>query len=186
MFSLKTKRYLVAITLQCIITSASAATSQASTPSWNSWPVVGQATLSWLWLDIYSSQLRSPLGVYQQSDDVSPHPIALEIRYQRDISQPKLLKATAEQWTKLGYSDSQVQSWITQLQTIFPDVSDGQRLVYISDGRLGQFVFIPVTGAEQQIGEIDDEALNDAFLSIWLSPNSEYPKLRNQLIGMNR
>ena len=39
--------------------------------------------------------------------------------------------------------------------------------------------FIPILRGE-------DEAFNDAFLAIWLSPNTDYPKLRQGLIGNNR
>ncbi|EPE8512989.1 chalcone isomerase family protein, partial [Vibrio alginolyticus] len=38
----------------------------------------------------------------------------------------------------------------------------------------------------KNVGIIEDERMNDAFLAIWLSPNTEFPKLRKQLIGQVR
>ncbi|ENS5607247.1 chalcone isomerase family protein [Vibrio mimicus] len=156
------------------------------TSTWTEWPVVGQATLSWLWLDIYSSQLRAPDGQYHESQDISPHPMALEIRYLRDIKRQQLIDATKDQWHKLGFKEPQTQSWLAQLQQMLPDVAMGDRLVYVSDGQSGEFFFAHDHELQYSIGTIDDEAFNDAFLSIWLSPQTEYLALRNQLIGMNR
>ncbi len=153
---------------------------------WQEWPIVGQATLSWLWLDIYSSQLRSPNGVYQQVGDISPHPIALEIRYMRDISSQQLIEATEEQWQKQGYSQGQVDVWIPMLSAIFPSVKTGEKLVYVTDGSAGEFTYIAQNGEQHVVGTISDESLNDAFLAIWLSPKTEYQHLREQLLGMNR
>jgi len=154
--------------------------------NWQQWPVVGQATLSWYWLDIYSSKLRSPNGYYKQGNDISPHPIALEIRYLRDISQQQLLDATQEQWQKQGYNQVKIETWIQSLTAIFPSVKTGDKLVYVSDGETGEFIYIPLKGAQHVVGHINVESLNDAFLAIWLSPKTQYQKLREQLIGMVR
>lgn len=154
--------------------------------SWAEWPVVGQATLSWLWLDIYSSQLRSPDGHYRQEGDVTPHPVALDIRYLRDISRKQLLEATQDQWNKLGFDPQRSAAWIATLTAMLPDVKAGERLVYVSDGAGGQMYFFSQQGEQRLLGSVEDQRMNDAFLAIWLSPKTEYPQLRNQLIGMNR
>lgn len=154
--------------------------------NWNDWPVVGQAQLSWLFFDVYQSQLLSPKGEYLVSQDVTPHPIALRIKYQRDISRKQLLDATAEQWQKMGYSRVKNSNWIEALSDIFPSIEDGDELVYVTDGSSGTFYFHSGTQRMLNVGSIQDEELNDAFLAIWLSPKSEYPQLRAQLIGANR
>ncbi|MFC5077238.1 hypothetical protein VTH8203_00707 [Vibrio thalassae] len=153
---------------------------------WGQWQVVGEAQLSWLFFDVYRSQLLAPQGIYQVSDDVSPHPIALRIQYQRDISRQQLLDATLDQWEKMGVDKSTRNQWIAKLYDIFPSVSDGQQLIYVSDGKTGKFYYLTEQKPLQMIGTVDDKSLNDGFLGIWLSPNSQYPKLRAQLIGMNR
>lgn len=157
------------------------------TDNWQSWRKVGEAQLSILFFDIYQSKLLSPTGIYQQQTlDVSPHPLALSIEYQRNITQDQLLDATYEQWLKLGYREQDAKRWIAQLSAIFPNIKSGQKLTYITNGETGQFVYSPLPSTSRQIGTISDERLNDAFLSIWLSPKTEYADLRRQLIGMKR
>ncbi|CAM2885521.1 hypothetical protein [Vibrio rarus] len=154
------------------------------TQQWAQWPTVGKADLNVLFFDIYTSELRAPQGRYQVGVDITPHPLALSITYERDISKQHLLKETKKQWQHLGYGQDQWQPWARRLGGIYPDVANGEQLVYISDGQGGAFIYIRNDGVTEMRGHIDDEALNDAFLAIWLSPNTEYPKQRKQLIGM--
>ncbi|QMV13836.1 hypothetical protein Vspart_01081 [Vibrio spartinae] len=155
--------------------------------SWTDWPIVGQATLSWLWFDIYSSQLRTPDGHYEQvPNDVTPHPVALEIRYLRDISSKDLLEETQAQWERLGYDEAQTSAWLTLLAEMMPSVKTGERLVYVSDGRAGQLYYFNQQGQQRLLGNVENKQMNDTFLSIWLSPQAEHPKLRYQLIGMKQ
>ncbi|MEF1291410.1 chalcone isomerase family protein [Vibrio sp. M260118] len=163
----------------------------ASTPAatnvddWRSWTSVGQAQLTMFFFDIYESQLLSPNGDYVVDQDITPHPLALSITYQRDISQKQLLDATVEQWDKLGYKQSTTQAWYSRLQAIFPDIEEGNNLTYVTDGRKGQFYYSNPQAEQRMIGSIEEEAFNDAFLAIWLSPDTEYPRLRQRLIGSN-
>ncbi|USD66686.1 chalcone isomerase family protein [Vibrio sp. SCSIO 43136] len=165
---------------------------QASTPTsqdnqnWNGWPTVGTSVLSWLFFDIYQSELKTPDGFYQESSDVTPHPMALSIHYLRDIPKDKLLEATHDQWIHLGYGQKQADEWIGKLEVIYPDIQQGDSLVYVTDGKAGQFIYYSDKAQPQVVGNINSETLNDAFLSIWLSPDTEYPKHRAQLLGQSR
>jgi hypothetical protein len=111
--------------------------------------------------------------------------MALSIIYQRDISKQELIKATADQWATLGYSVDQQNQWMAELESIYTSVKKGERLVYITDGVAGEFRFFTQDSQETSLGQIDNESLNDAFLSIWLSPSTEYPNHRARLIGAN-
>ncbi|AQP36388.1 chalcone isomerase family protein [Vibrio anguillarum] len=175
---------LIVIAFHSLVNNAFAVVADDKLTEWQTWPVIGQANLSWLWLDIYSSQLRTPSGQYEQGSDLSPHPLALEIEYQRDISSKQLVESTAEQWQKLKLTEQQIAPWLVHLSSIFPSVTEGDRLIYTSDGQQGAFIFHPKNGVQAQVGTVVDEALNDAFLAIWLSPQTQYPHLRKQLIGM--
>ncbi|MFB9134412.1 chalcone isomerase family protein [Vibrio olivae] len=148
---------------------------------WQGWPMVGEAELSVFVFDIYRSTLFTPSGKYLPQG--VNEPLALSITYLRDISSTKLLEATAEQWQKLGFNQQQVSSWIPVLEGIFPDVEPGDTLTYLSQGKYGHFIFKPKNQAQESVGDIDNQELSQAFLSIWLSPNTTYPKLRKQLIG---
>lgn len=161
-------------------------TEKFDTANWQSWQQVGSAQLSVFVFDIYQSRLLTPTGVYNLGNDITPHPLALDIRYQRDISKKQLLEATYEQWVKLGFNQQQSTQWIEQLELIFPNIKEGQRLTYVTNGQTGQFVYSLKSGQQKKIGYINDESLNDAFLAIWLSPKTEYADLRRRLIGMKR
>ena len=158
-----------------------------TTSNWQQWQTVGEAQLTWFVFDIYKSRLKAPGGQYSVSSDVSPHPFALEINYQRDISKEQLLDVTDEQWQKLGFTESYRQKWCLELDTMFPNIKKGDELTYLTDGKTGQLIYRKA-GSEpyKTVGYVKDERLNDAFLSIWLSPKTEFPKLRKQLIGQVR
>lgn len=152
---------------------------------WTKWPKVGEAQLTWFIFDIYRSELLAPDGQYVQSDDVTPHPMALKITYQRDISREQLLDATLDQWEEMGVDESTRRRWIATLYDIFPDVEENHQLVYVTDGFVGAFYSLVPSQPIKQVGYIADETLNDGFLSIWLGSNTQFPELRSQLIGMN-
>lgn len=155
--------------------------------SWEGWKTVGEAQLTWFIFDIYQSRLKAPDGKFIVNGDVSPHPLALEINYQRDISKQQLLDVTDEQWAKLGFTESYRKSWINELNRMFPDIKKGDELTYLTDGKTGQLLYRQAGIAQiKTVGFVQDERMNDAFLSIWLSPNTEFPKLRKQLIGQVR
>lgn len=151
--------------------------------NWRGWSTVGQAQLSMLFFDIYHSQLLTPNGSYSLESDITPHPLALSITYQRDISQRQLVDATLEQWQRLGYQSAQTEQWAQHLTKIFPDIKEGHNLTYVTDGVKGQFYYSQPQSSNRLIGVIEEESFNDAFLAIWLSPQTEYPSLRERLIG---
>ncbi|MCF8778257.1 chalcone isomerase family protein [Vibrio sp. IRLE0018] len=160
-------------------------TGSADIETWQQWPTVGQARLSWFVFDVYDSRLVTPDGRFEVNEDVTPHPLALEIRYLRDISSRELLSATEEQWHEIGI-ESQKQ-WKETLSLLFPDIHKGDRLTYLTDGEMGQLIFqAKDSQAEEIVGHVTDRDLNDAFLAIWLSPRTQFPALRKQLIGQEK
>ena len=163
------KAYLALLLLIVILTSSSA---QAS--SWFTWPTVGQSTLKWGWWQIYIAQLKTPTGKYVAND---PN-LALIIRYLRDIDKGDLLIATDKQWQHLGFSSSQRQQWLNQLAQQWPNVKPGDRLVFVKNATEGRFY-----QKGKPLGKPLSAALSNAFIGIWLSTDTAYPKLRLQFIG---
>ncbi len=182
-------RIVIALSLG-LLGSANASTitelNHLSDNSWQSWPLVGEAQLSWFIFDIYQSRLTTPNGEYLEKDDITPHPLALTIEYQRDISRDQLIDATQEQWEKLGINDPDSVSWLMTMKEIYPDIREGDQLSYVTDGKVGTFYHSSRFFKNRLIGKVESESLNDAFLSIWLAPNSEFKHLRDQLVGANR
>lgn len=181
------KRIKRGLICSVLISSSAMASSALDHTEWSGWPSVGQAQLSVFIFDVYQSRLLAPDGTYRLQQDISPHPLALSIDYQRDISQKQLIEATLEQWHEMGYEEGITMEWIRELAPIFPDIEQGQNLTYVTDGTNGKFYYQPSPSSMPElIGLVNDEVLNDAFLAIWLSPNTTYPELRSQLIGMNK
>jgi hypothetical protein len=154
-----------------------------SDAQWQEWKMVGEADLNVLFFDIYTSRLLSPDGNYQESDDVTPHPVALQIRYERSISSKQLVDATVKQWLLLGVEPDTASQWAKRLSDLFPGVKEDDRLLYVTDGVNGEFYFSRQSEPFTLLGKIETEQFNDAFLAIWLSPNTEYPSHRLALIG---
>ncbi|HEX5792476.1 MAG TPA: chalcone isomerase family protein [Rheinheimera sp.] len=141
---------------------------------------VGQGSYRYLFWQLYDARLASPDGGfagYQQSA-----PLLLELTYKRDISRQQFIDATIDEWQKLGQSSAeQQQQWALQLQTLWQDVKEGDRLaaLLLEDGRV-QFYFNGV-----ETGMLADTAFGVAFFDIWLHPDTSAPKLRRQLIAGN-
>ncbi|UTV30066.1 chalcone isomerase family protein [Photobacterium atrarenae] len=146
----------------------------AMTP-WQSWPTVGDATLTWGPWVIYDSELRTPSGQYQHGME----DLALVIKYQRQIDQEDLLEATDEQWQHLGIAAEKRQRWLARLADIWPDVRKGDRLIFVVNRDGGVFY-----QDNRIIGTVPDKEMSRSFIQIWLSPKTAYPKLRRQLIGI--
>ncbi|EOB3551775.1 chalcone isomerase family protein [Vibrio vulnificus] len=141
--------------------------------------------MSWFVFDIYDSKLVTPNGEFEVNADVTPHPLALEIRYLRDISREDLLSATEEQWQKMGIAAK--KPWRDSLELIFPNIKKGDKLTYITDGEKGRLLINRHDSDKAEVvGNVADQELNDAFLAIWLSPKTQYPSLRAKLIGWNQ
>lgn len=135
----------------------------------------GQGKMSWLFIDIYQASLFSLDGKYQPEQ----FPQALTIHYQRDISKKALLKATQQQWQHLAVEPDLYQDWLQQLSVLWPEIKDGDHLTFlVSKDGSGDFYH-----NDNWIGRIENRALSNAFLSIWLSKKTSEPRLRKKLIG---
>lgn len=150
---------------------------------WLSWRKVGDATLTWGPFSVYTSQLRTPDGNYTGAGQNQ----ALIITYKRDISRDDLVDATRDQWQALGIleREPQSESWLRMLQSLWPDVVPGTQLVFVFNDKQGQFWYR--ASATQKtftpLGPRQSEAFSTHFLAIWLDPKTQYPALRQQLIG---
>lgn len=59
---------------------------------------------------------------------------------------------------------------------------NGDELTYVTDGDKGQIIYRQAgTKTQKMVGEITDERMNDAFLSIWLSPKRNFQSCVNNL-----
>ena|SRR6056300_461452 len=133
----------------------------------------GKGDLDWLFLDIYEATLYTTDGKFEPQR----YPLALAINYQRSIDAADLIKTTADEWRRLQVTYS--KNWLSQLTELWPDVKKGDNLTMRAESpHKAKFYF---NGSP--IGTIDEKGFAEAFLAIWLSPDTRDQKLRAQLIG---
>jgi len=136
---------------------------------------VGDATLRVLFFTIYDSRLYTPDGDYE---GVEPD-LALQIIYRRDIAAADLIDRTRKEWRNLSLYGEGSEAWLAQLTSLWPDIEQGDSLTLRVDAQLASRFYFN----GKHIGTIDDPAFTEDFLAIWLSENSSYPRLRDQLVG---
>ena len=135
--------------------------------------MVGQGEMNWMFWKLYDIQLYSADGSYSETSV----PVALSITYARDIKSSQLVLSTLDEWKLLSIDYK--PEWDEQLTQIWPSVKSSDRIDFVvnSSGQ-NQFYF-----NQQLIGEITDPEFSQAFLAIWLSPDTREPDLRKLLIG---
>lgn len=139
---------------------------------------VGEAKLKVLFWDVYYSTLYNQTGTYQGGNP----PIALKLEYLRDIDAKDLIDSTQEEWEKLGVKKAQFATWLTALESIFPDIKKGDTIVLLVNQKSQSEFF----HNDSSIGNVTDPSFGPSFLRIWLDEKSSYPKVRKKLIGQNK
>lgn len=137
---------------------------------------VGEARLSFLFWDVYDAQLYAPAQNFRADGE-----FALSLQYLMDFSGPDIAERSIDEMRGQGYRDKpQLDRWLIEMLTIFPDVKEGDTLIGVraANGH-SQFFY-----NGNKIGEISDPLFADAFFGIWLAPNSSEPKLRKKLLGI--
>lgn len=138
---------------------------------------VGTATLKVMFWKIYTATLLTPSGDFG-SDSAN---YSLQLHYARDISQQQLIEATVKQWQHLGVNKSKYSTWLPLLENIWPDINKGDRLTLQVTPTMSTFI---LNG--DVIGTVEDSQFGSTFSDIWLSEQSQYPRLQRQLIGKNK
>ncbi|MCH8537104.1 MAG: chalcone isomerase family protein [Alkalimonas sp.] len=140
--------------------------------------LVGEGNFRYFLWNLYEARLYSEQGDfndYQQSA-----PVLLELTYQRSITKQQFIDATIDQWQHLAQSsEDQQQQWAEQLQSIWQDVSKGDRLAALLQPDMSVEFFMN----DQPTGRIDDSAFGPAFFDIWLHPDTSAPGLRRRLLA---
>ncbi|MBT8145513.1 MAG: chalcone isomerase family protein [Gammaproteobacteria bacterium] len=139
---------------------------------------VGSTTLKVMFWTIYDSTLYTNNGEYQ---GIEPG-LALRINYRRNIKRAQLISATRDQWQELDvYDPSFSESWLQELEALLPNIKRGDSITLLIEGDMSATFF----HNEKPLGRLRDARFTESFLAIWLAENSAYPKLRNQLLGLN-
>jgi Chalcone isomerase-like len=106
---------------------------------------------------------------------------ALDIRYARHIKGKALAQKSVEEMERANAGDeAKRKKWGEEMERLFPDVKDGDRLVG---------VHLPGKGArfynqDKLLGMVNDAEFSEAFFSIWLGSNSSEQSMRKKLLGL--
>ena len=143
----------------------------------------GSAELRWWGLDIYRAWLWvGPHGL--DTSRLGAQAFALELRYARSLRGRDIADKSAELIARLGLgSPAQRRAWHASMRAMFPDVHAGDTLVGLyrpqpQGGGRSRFVF-----DGRVVGDIEGQDFAQAFFSIWLSPRTSEPALRQALLA---
>jgi hypothetical protein len=151
--------------------------------------LIGQASFSYLFWDVYDSYLFGPAGAVfgtnfgnnftSNQASKGNFPLSLVITYKRDIKANDLIDSTKEQWQHLGIPPAQFDPYLPTLKQ-WPNLSKGDELALVVYADFSVFFYNRKFLALQ-----DDRQFGFDFISIWLSPKTSEPKLRKKLLGFN-
>tara|TARA_B100000809_G_scaffold105053_1_gene103560 strand:- start:104 stop:598 length:495 start_codon:yes stop_codon:yes gene_type:complete len=137
---------------------------------------IGETTFSFLFWDLYKSQLLTTSGKYPI--EITKDNLIMDISYLADISSDDLIKRTVEQWQHLGIAPENYQDYLPELKAIWPNITNGDSLsLLIYQGRSAFYY------NQQYVGIINDPKFGQIFLAIWLSKKTSEPSLRLELLG---
>lgn len=148
--------------------------------------LAGEGVYRWYGLRIYEARLWVGPQGYRDSAPAAA-PFVLELRYGRALQGSRIAEASAEQMEKVGAGSAvQRKVWLETMRGLFPDVREGDRIAGRYVPGVGARFYLngaPLGGAQggAQPPVLDAE-FAQAFFSIWLSPRSTAPALREALL----
>lgn len=117
-------------------------------------------------------------AVLWAGDDPTQPPLALQLTYRRSIRGKAIAEASVKEMRALGGVDEDtLRRWGQRMAVLFPDVTDGDRILGEYQAEAARFHFNGVF-----IGEIADAAFARQFFAIWLDPRTSAPDLRAALL----
>ncbi len=137
----------------------------------------GTARLRYFGFDVYDSRLW--IGNGFRASAYPQTPFALELTYLRSLSGSAIAERSIKEMRRAGsISPEQEARWLKSMETSFPDVKAGDRIVGLH---------LPGNGARfwyngQSRPGVADAEFSRYFFGIWLSENTSEPKLRASLL----
>jgi hypothetical protein len=143
----------------------------------NNGALVGKATYSFLFWDIYHAQLVAPGGIYKPGN-----PIALTLTYGRDFAGQDIVDKSIEEIRINSLQDEEViVRWRTELFKVIPNVKAGDSISGIRNTK-GHSIFY---FNESPLGVIKDEDFSREFFDIWIGKNTSDQEFTLELLGIS-
>ena len=138
--------------------------------------VLGGGQLRMFGFQVYNVYLWTPAGASFDRNK----PYALDLQYLRTFSAKQLAERSIDEMRGQGIgSDTVYPKWLAEMERVFADVKDGDRLTGVVTATKSSKFFY--NGAYR--GEVVDPAFADAFFGIWLNEKSSQLRIRNLLLG---
>ncbi|MDP5238155.1 chalcone isomerase family protein [Uliginosibacterium sp. 31-16] len=142
------------------------------------WRALGQGTMRWFGLQLYTAELWSSRPVYDPAS-----PFALKLTYARSFSGVRIASASVDEMRRIGINDEALLTrWKAHMDRLFPDVREGDTLTGVNLPGKG----VAFYRGEALLGEVNEPAFATAFFGIWLDARTREPTLRLQLLGQAR
>ena len=139
---------------------------------------LGQTRLRVWGFQIYDARLWVAPGFRAQRFD--QHAAALELTYLRDFAAKDIAaRSITEMRRSADISAGQAAQWQKEMQRVFPDIKQGDRLLGVHRPGVGASFWFNGRPA----GEIADPAFARLFFGIWLSPQTSEPAMRTALLA---
>ena len=137
--------------------------------------LVGEGMFTFYFWDVYRASLYAPNRNYDHAK-----PFALRLIYQRELEGKKIAQRSIDEMKKQGSLSTDVaETWLSKMESIFPDVSEGDVLTGIAINKEEtQFYF-----NGEYIDAVQDGDFTSRFFDIWLGNKTSEPKFRKQLLG---
>jgi hypothetical protein len=139
---------------------------------------LGQTRLRVWGFQIYDARLWVAPGFRAPRFD--QHAAALELTYLRAFAAADIAaRSITEMRRSADISPAQAAQWQKEMQRVFPDIKQGDRLLGVHKPGVGASFWFNGKPA----GEIADPAFARLFFGIWLSPQTSEPAMRSALLA---
>ncbi|HDR0618716.1 chalcone isomerase family protein [Pasteurella multocida] len=138
------------------------------------WLNVGKADYNWGPFHVYTISLYTETGKYEENI----RPLMLTFTYAKPIEGKNFAISLIKEIENLKLKEIDTKHYLNALKALFPDISPNDVLNYIALEERGYFV-LNDTILDQEF----DATFTQALISIWLSPNTNFPKLQPKLLG---
>ncbi len=138
----------------------------------------GATRLTFWGFEIYDAALWVAPGFRAEAWERSA--FALELRYLRSFEGEAIARRSLDEMRRAGpLSPAQAAEWLRIMQSIFPDVKMGDRIVGVYEPDSGARFFH--NGAPR--GQLRDATFAERFFAIWLGPKTSEPAMRAALLA---
>lgn len=160
---------LMAAALAQAMPEAARRSGMLQSQDWKQW---GSGEMRWLGFALYDATL------YVAGQDVERAPLALHLRYRRDIPGTRLVQTSLDEMRRLGADAAQLLRWEPELARVFPDVATGETITGVRLPGQGVRFF----HQDSARGEIADPEFGRLFFAIWLDARTRSPAVRALLL----